>query len=229
MTNDDFDCSFIQPTILTFTEKWIETTVYEETKTIFITTKTDVTDDLIDSTITTEPTIESSSIIIPSFTVFNNLSTKIDKIGFTETDYSTELPFTNLSTEINNIIHSTEEMEEITKISLKVEYTTTAYNKLTDSYDTTQTPISATEPTINEYSTFSPFFTNYPTEIKYNVDDFSTTSMFEENTSEESTSTSNWEAVTTANITKILNCMKTPCFNGGTCVNTSEGSRVSFF
>lgn len=200
-------------------------------KTTFITTMTDITDDLIESTITTVPTIESSSIIIPSSTLFNNLSVNTDRSGSTETYYTTELPFTNIGTETNNFITSTKEMEEITKTSLDIEYTTIVHSKLTDSYDTTQTPISATEAIINEYSTFSPFFTNYPTEIKNNIDNFSTTSIFEENTSEELTTTSNWDAVTTVstdNITKILNCMETPCFNGGSCVNTSVGSRVSF-
>lgn len=233
MTNDDFDCNFIQPTILTSTEDWIETTMYEEIKTTIFTRKTDITDGLIKSTITTVPTIESSSIIIPSSTLSNNLSTNTDRISYTETDYSIQLSSTNfITTEINNIITSTEEIEVISKVSLEIDNTTIVYNKLTDSYDITETPISRTEPTINEYSTLSPFFTNHPTESIYTIDDFSTTSIFDETTSEESTSSTYWDTETTVstdNITKSINCKQTPCFNGGTCVNTtSEGSHVSF-
>lgn len=227
MTNDDFDCNFIQPTILTSTVEWIETTVYEEIKTTSLSTKTDITDDFFQSTLTTVPTIESSTITIPSTTLFNNnFSTNTDRISYTETDYITSTYYT--TTEIGNLISSTEE------ISLEIENKTIVNNNTTDFYETTETPISATEPTTNEYSTLGPFFTNYPTEIKSTVDDFTTTSMFEETTFEESTPTTNWGGVTTVttvptnNITKNLNCMQTPCLNGGTCVNTSEGSRVSF-
>lgn len=236
LSNGDYDCNFIQPTILTSTEVWSETTTYEEIKTTFITTKTD---DFSISTITTVPTIESSSIIIPSSTLNNNLYTTTDNIGSTETDYSTELSSTTFITTENSefsITSTSEEMEETTsKIPLEIEHTTIVDNKSTDSLDTSETPVSATEPTIIELSTISPFFTDHPTESRHTIDDFSTTSFALEQTTTilplESTSTTNWDAVTnvsTNNITKGLNCMKTSCHNGGTCMNTSEGSRVSF-
>lgn len=237
LPNRDYDCNFIQPTIVSSTEEWEEMTTYYETTTNFITTtKTDVIDDFSISTLTTVPTIESSSTIIPSSTLNNNLSTTTDKVGYSETDFSSEMSSTNfITTEISNFnIISTEEMEETSKIPLEMENATNVDSKTTESYDTTETPVSATEPSIYEFSTISPFFTDHPTESRHTIEEFSSTSILEQTTtmlSIESTYTTNWDAATAAsadNITKGVSCMKTPCYNGGTCVNTSEGSRVRY-
>lgn len=240
LSNGEYDCSFIQDTIST-SEQWLETTTnYLEFKTTFITTNSDKIDQFWNSILTSVPTIEASSIIIPSSTIVNNFSMTTDTNTDSETDdfseMSSKIYITTESSKKESITStdSTEEMEESTRISSKMENTTiVGKNIISPSYDTTEKPISATAPIINEYSTLSPFFTDHPTESRNNVEEVSSTSILEEATvtmSIESTST-NWDAVTISsadNITKSFDCMKTPCYNGGTCLNTSEGSRVSF-
>lgn len=230
------DCNFIQETSLT-SEEWVETTTFLELKTTFITTKSDKVDEFLNSTLTSVPTKESSSIIISSSTITNKFSTTTDRLSYTDsvTNDTSEMSSKNdMSTESYTfIITFTEEMEETSKrISSEMENTTIVDKNISSSsYYTTETPISATEPIISEFSTLSPFFTNHPTESRHNIEEGSGASTLEEATVTMSiapTST-NWDSASADNITKSFNCTKTPCYNSGTCMNTSEGSHVSFY
>lgn len=197
----------------------------------FTTTEYSITSTIIDTTMDMTST-KFETTLLSSSTTTESLS------------YSSELtePTLTLSTQLSTDGEVTTTLNETYKLTTQsiVKNATTSEPTTSNLFPTTPSTLPIKNSTKLE-TTLSTFFTDTPESTTSSPTTTTTadptTTMLTPSTETTQTTTTNTTTTTTQKpitttttiqpYTGIPDCIKIPCFNGGTCVGTSEGSRVS--